>query len=283
MPKAIFYLLLAACASFAGCSQRIGPVPVQASTEPFTQYRNIVYGTDSIQQSMDVTLPPNGDKRTTPVVILIHGGSWVVGAKNDFYGLGLDTFFAANGCALININYRLDQYYPYPAAVEDLGLVMAYLKNKANAWKINPNKVCIFGRSSGAHLALLYAYAHNQDNRIKAVIDGFGPVNFIDSSIIYTELGLNVTYMLGAYNSHTQQWHDASPIFYMAGAVPTVIYQGTADSLVYPIQSQMLQDSLMARGVPSLYFQWVGNRHGWSQDRWLQSRDATMAWIKHFL
>ncbi len=252
-------------------------------TVPFISYFNQLYGTDTLLQTMDVTLPLTRDEVNTPVVILVHGGSWVAGAKNDFYGLGLDTFFTSNGCAMVNINYRLCTSYPYPDALDDIGLVMNYIKRNASRWRVNPDRICILGRSSGSQLALLYAYSRNADKRIKAVIDGFGPTNLTDSTIVNTQLGLNVTNMLGDYATYPDLWHDASPIYHMNGAVPTVIFQGTVDELVYPKQSLMLQDSLIARSVPSLYIPWVGAGHGWSQENWIASQNATITFVKKYL
>jgi acetyl esterase/lipase len=141
------------------------------------------------------------------------------------------------------------------------------------------------GKSSGSQIALLYAYSLNTEGRIKAVIDGFGPTNFVDSSIVYDpNLGGNVAALLGGpYVTNKQLWHDASPIFYMSGAVPTVIIQGTLDQVVYPIQSLMLQDSLVNRSIPSIYFSWDGNGHGWDQEKWLQCSDAAWEFVHRYL
>ena len=250
---------------------------------PFVVYKNIVYGTDTVQQDMDVYLPAQRDIENTPVIIMIHGGAWVTGNKTDFNGLGLDTFFTANGCALINMNYRLDGDYRYPAPVDDIGMAMDFIKQQAAAWKINPDRVCLLGRSSGSQLALLYAYSRNSDNRIKAVIDGFGPTDLIDSSMTEAAIGINLTVLLGPYEYNQKAWHDASPVFFMKGAVPTVIFQGTLDVEVNPVQSQILRDSLSARGVPCMYVSWVGAGHGWNVPDWNQWRDTTIKWVKRFL
>jgi acetyl esterase/lipase len=260
-----------------------GPKDNVKPSLPAQSYKNVLYGTDTTQQNMDVYLPAGRDTGNTPVVILIHGGSWVTGEKEDFDGLGLDTFFNDNGCALVNMNYRLDGQYKYPAPIDDIDLVMNFIKQKAGEWKINPNRVCLFGKSAGSQLALIYAYGHNKDNRIKAVVDGFGPTDLTDTSIVNTTLGGNVGYMLGPYNTNAQAWAEASPVNYMQGAVPTIIFQGTADVLVYPVQSQMLQDSLVTRNVQCMYVSWQGDGHGWDQNQWIQWRSATMDWLRRFL
>jgi acetyl esterase/lipase len=275
-----FLTVTTAAVLLASCKQE-ATVPDKAVKGDFVTYKDVVYGKDSVDQSVDVHLPKTGNKR--PVFILLHGGAWAVPGKFDFDGLGLDTFFTYNGYAVVNMNYRLIPKYTYPAAVDDIGLVMDLVRKKATEWNLDPDRVCLLGRSSGAHLALLYAYSRNDDKRIKAVIDYCGPVDFTDSTVAYAPLGANVAALLGPYQSHTQVWHDASPINYLAGAVPTVILQGTNDSLVFPVQSQLLQNGLLHLGVPCMYISCQGDGHGWRQDRWVEWRDATLQWLKYFL
>ncbi len=282
-----FAVFLIICTFFnISCTHKSAPnnplVIQPKDTRCFITYKNLVYGQDSTAQSMDLYLPMYVNKKS-PIIILIHGGGWSSGNKDDFNNIGLDSFFTAHNCAVVTMNYRLVNSCPFSAEVDDIGLVIDYLKQKSIEWNIDPNRICLFGRSSGAHLALLYAYTRNSDKNVKAVIDMFGPTNLADSSIIVTPLGINVTDMLGAFLSNSQAWHDDSPIFYTHSAVPTVILQGTNDSVVYPIQSEMLEDSLFANKVPYLYLPWQGNGHGWNKSRWLESRDVTIAWIQRFL
>jgi len=285
------YIVLILLISASSCTRRDPAVDVTPvlSSVPFIFYQNVVYGADPNEQDLDVDLPLVRDTINTPVVILIHGGGWEAGSKADFYGLGLDTFFTANGCAVVDMNYRLDgnSYngvnYAYPDCLDDVGHVMNFLKQKAAEWQINPNRVCMLGKSSGAHLALLYAYSLNAGGRVKAVIDGFGPTDFCDSTVVDAALAGLVTGMLGPYASNMQAWHNASPIFYLAGAVPTAIMQGTSDTLVYPIQSFMLEDSLLTRGIPCQFYPWVGDYHGWDQTKWMECRKPILSWLKNYL
>ncbi len=265
----------------SGCTHPAYVAPSPAG--PFDSWKNVLYGSDTQQQIMDVYLPIKRDPVNTPVVMLIHGGSWVTGSKDELNTSGMDTFFTAHGWAVVNINYRLDQKYQYPAPVDDIGMVMDYIKQHAAQWNINPDRVCLLGKSSGSQLALMYAYSRNTDGRVKAVVDCYGPTNFTDSSIAAGPLGINVTVLLGAFPANEQSWHDASPIYYMNGAVPTVIFQGTADQLVYPIQSDMLRDSLLAHGKPCMFVNWQGAGHGWNGPGWEQWKYGVLDWVKRYL
>jgi acetyl esterase/lipase len=279
----IYTVLMAfSLAILTGCHRSHDADVVPNAGVPVT-YKDVVYATDTVQQSMDVYLPANRSAAITPVVVLIHGGGWLRGDKADFDGLGLDTFFTSRGCALVNMNYRLDTKYEYPAPVFDIGLVLDYVQRKSVEWGVNAGSVCLFGRSSGSQLAMMYAYGGNKDGRVKVVIDGFGPTDLTDSTVAYAPLGEDVAGLLGTYAANPQAWHDASPLYYIASAVPTVIFQGTNDSLVYYKQSALLQNSLNSHHVPCLFAEWQGVGHGWAQDKWLAWSNTTYDWIRRFL
>ncbi len=282
LKSSIFYCFAILCVVFS-CTRPKTFDPVIPEHGPFTQYMNVVYGHDDTeQQSLDVALPLHRNIKTTPVLILVHGGAWSAGYKNDFYGYGLDTFFTAHGYAVVNINYRLDFQHPYPAGLNDLGLVVDFIRQRATVWQVNPNKIFFLGRSAGAHLALLYAYSIDKGRRVRAVIDGFGPVDLEDSTIAYGKLKNNVSYMLGSLAQNRERWREASPINYMASAVPTIILQGTADSLVPAKQSNRLYDSLVSRGISALYIPWQGNAHGWLTERWKEHQDESVAFMDRY-
>ena len=266
----------------SGCHKSHNNVVVP-NIDTAVAYKNIVYATDSVLQAMDVYLPANRDVANTRVIILIHGGGWAYGDKSNFDGAGLDSFFNSKGCAVVNMNYRFDINTPYPASLYDIGQVMDYIKRKSQEWKVNPDRICLMGRSAGSHLAMMYAYNSNKDGRIKAVIDGFGPTDLVDSTVVFGPLAKDVNALLGAYSFNTQAWHDASPLFYASTGVPTVIFQGTIDSTVYFSQSTMLMDSLLHYGVPCMFAPWIGHGHGWFQDEWVEWRAATYDWISQFL
>lgn len=283
MRKSRFLLLLMAGFALTACHKdhNLDLVP---NPHEYKEYKDVLYATDTAQQTMDVYLPPDRDDISTPVVVLIHGGGWRDGDKKDFDGQGIETFFISKGWAVVNMNYRLDDKYSYPAPIYDIGQVLEYIKLKQNEWNINPDRICLLGRSAGAHLALTYAYSHNNEGRIKAVIDGYGPTNFTDSTVVYnSKINTVVNQLLGDYSTNEAAWQDASPINHTDSGVPTVIFQSTDDSVVFYKQASMLQESLLQYGVPCMFVTWQGYGHGWVPDEWNQWQEATYEWVKRFL
>ncbi len=239
----------------------------------------VAYGTDPAQTA-NVFLPTKQVWVRSPVILFVHGGGWVRGQAPAFGSSDMYNVFTENGYAIVDINYRLANVFPYPAQLYDIDSVLNFMDKKAAAWHIDPNRICISGQSSGAHLSLLYAYAWNTKGKIKVVIDDFGPTDLIDSSVLTDHLVFDLTTFLGMpYQANPQLWKEASPIFHMAGAVPTIIYQGTVDTTVHPIQSDMLNDSLEANGIPHQYYRIIGLGHGQDDYYW----DPTLQNVLQFL
>lgn len=245
--------------------------------------KNVLYGKDSSQQVLDYYLPAGRNAKTTPVIILIHGGAWIAGDKNDFDDLGVDTTFTNIGYAAVNMNYRLCEKAGFPAQINDIQAVIKYLRENARKLHVNASRICLLGRSAGAQLALLYAYSRNTKKSVKAVIACCPPTNFIDSSVTNGPLSINVSHWLGDYATHVQLWKEASPIFYVKGAIPTVILHGALDNLVYPVQTNMLRDSLYQAGVPQLFISWPNTGHGWNIPRWPYDSGPVLKWVRNFL
>jgi acetyl esterase/lipase len=287
MRLATALILLLFCVFNISCSHPAGNTLKNIVAErqlPFSTYKNVHYAADdSAAQTMDIYIPANANGNTTGIVLFIHGGGWVAGNKDDFNGLGLDTLLAGSNMAMATINYRLAGAYPYPACLDDIGYALDHLAANAEKYHINPNRICLFGRSSGGHLALQYAYTRNSAGRIKAVVDMFGPTDLTADDIVNGVLAQDVTTLLGPYAANAAAWHDASPIYHLAGAVPTVIMHGTTDSVVYTTQSTKLEDSLIVRGVPTSFIPWTGNGHGWNTARWNESKDITVGFVAYYI
>src|SRR6476619_3602441 len=67
---------------------------------------DLSYGKDTAQR-MDIYLPSNRSVNTTKSIVLIHGGGWNSGSKNDFITY-IDSFRKRMpDYAIFNINYRL--------------------------------------------------------------------------------------------------------------------------------------------------------------------------------
>ena len=170
---------------------------------------DVSYGTDP-EQTMDVYLPAKRNKNTK-VVVLVHGGAWVSGSKEDFNNFipVIKTRFPQH--AIVNINYRLATTASpaFPKQVEDLQQVIAFLKDSDYTIA---NNYAFIGASAGAHLALLYGYKYDTAHEVKA-IGNVGPADFLDpaytSHPLYNYAAQN---LLGTANITQQMITEVSPL-----------------------------------------------------------------------
>lgn len=119
-----------------------------------TEINDIVYS-DNLQEvcKLDVLfdkakLPESG---LYPVVFNIHGGGWITGDKRFRRGVSLQ--FADAGNIVVNVNYALTPQYTYGDEVKNLFDALKWVKDHANEYKFDLNKMVITGDSAGAHLS----------------------------------------------------------------------------------------------------------------------------------
>ncbi len=135
-----------------------------------------------------------GDLTARPAILVIHGGGWIEGDKSSFasreHGVpGNIVDFAALGFVAATMNYRLAGEAPYPAALEDCQCAVRWLRAHAREYRIDPDRIGVYGNSAGGHLALLLAmppaqiktkpnapYA-DQSSRVQAAASDSGPID----------------------------------------------------------------------------------------------------------
>ena len=199
---------------------------------------NISYGADP-NKIMDVYLPA-GRGDNTEIVFLIHGGSWSSGDKSEFTEHALN--LRRMGYAVVNLNYRLvnsNGTIKLSDQINDIRDAVNFAYSKSVDWEVS-NKIGLVGTSAGAHLALLYTYAYNADDKVKTVVSLAGPVNFNDARNVSPQLASVVEGLVGAkLSSNPQAFTALSPIAKVtANSKPTLIFHGRKDTTV-PIQQSI--------------------------------------------
>jgi len=260
----IFSLTITSCKK---TSDAVADITTNAAVKLDTM--NLAYGTDP-SQKIDLYLPAARTDANTKVMVLIHGGAWSAGDKSDFTSLIPTLQSGLANYAIININYRLaapPSTNLWPTQQTDVNAAFDYIVSKASYFHYNPNKMAVMGASAGAHLALLKAYHYNSDNKIKAVVDFFGPTDMVDLYNFQTGLQKQLfeLFMSGTPTTNTTGYFNASPLnFVTTGVPPTIIFHGTADAVVPYSQSVRLNTALQNAGIGHQYKEYSGETHGFN-------------------
>ncbi len=253
--KSSKFLFISILFFLVSCSKDTDPMP----TEPLeaTQFLDETYGSE-VNQDYDIYLPENRTAET-PVIIIVHGGFWSQGDKDDMNLLVAVARNKSAEFAIVNTNYRLATLTSnqHPAQVNDIQMLITELESKKEEYQISNNYYFI-GASAGAHLALLHAYKNDTNHHVKAVCSIVGPTDFTDPA--YVDSG-NVQFQLfgevflgDTFENNPSLYEDASPITHVdAQDAPTIMFYGGKDELIPVSQATRLEDKLTEAGIPVEY------------------------------
>ena len=186
----------------------------------------------------------SGHSGKRPALVFIHGGAWVVGDKRE-QGLPLCHHLATLGWVCANANYRLSPGATYPDHVVDAREAVAWLREHADDYGVDPEFIAIAGNSAGAHIAAMTALtgeaasadgSEARDASVQAVITLYGVYDFTNRLGVHGRTfidGLIGPHVLKAFfETEPERFHAASPMDHVEKAsVPWLILQGDRDSL----------------------------------------------------
>jgi len=210
---------------------------------------------------MDVLYPAKPKAIPTPAVVYIHGGGWTSGDKSTGAGATDTQEILARGYVVAAVNYRLAPMYKWPAQIIDVKCAIRHLRANAAKYKIDPNKIGVWGGSAGGHLVSMLGTTDksagfdvgeylDQSSRVHAVADLFGPADL--PAMLVGSAAPAIGAIFGAASREDPILAKASPVTYITpDDPPFLILQGDKDTTVPPAQSQELYDRLIAGGVNS--------------------------------
>ena len=249
---------------------------------------NIVYGQNLNFAGTNTILKldfyePTGDTATVrPLILWIHGGSFLGGAKTDADMVALSQAFSKKGYACASIDYRtgfvpIDSANSVKAvmrAVQDARAALRFFyKDRAdgiNTYKIDTNNIFIGGSSAGAIAALHLTYLDRT-----CEINGYVPTGNLTAlgglegnsgNPCYSSNVNGVINLCGALASYG--WLEA-------GNLPLCSMHGTNDGtvkynrgvvnpgvpLMYLDGSRMLHEQAQEVGVQSNFYTFYGAGH----------------------
>lgn len=132
------------------------PLQARAPRDGVAMRGDIAYGPDP-RHRLDVWVPQQARETLSPVVVFFHGGGYIGGERSPVPGLIYDNvpiFFARHGLVGVNATYRLAPQHRWPSGGEDVGRVVAWLRDNARAFGGDPRRIFLVGHSAGAtHVA----------------------------------------------------------------------------------------------------------------------------------
>ena len=243
------------------------------------QVDTAVYTTSSYGDvSLDVYYKAD-DAADKPVILYVHGGGWTGGSRKDhaYYSRA----YAHHGYVAVSVDYDLSDEERHLADSTELQLTHAlgWIATNIHRYGGNADALYITGDSAGGNLALEIGYkvadgTYTQANgvalpkaRALAVTYpvAYPHVFYANDDLV---LGNPSKAMCTAYTGGTP---DEIPAVYAsicpaehvdAATPPTMIVVGEADTMVQPIQSYHLAETLTKQGVDNRLVRLPHLNHG---------------------
>ena len=149
--------------------------------------------------ALDLYMPLNVSDSN--LVVWVHGGAWRSGSKQDMpLGRLVDA-----GYTVASVDYRLSPVAPFPAQIHDVKAAIRYLRARSAVYGYQADRIAIAGASAGGHLAALVGTTNgdselegtvgehlDQSSAVQAIVDYYGPTNFMTILPQSTPHGLGV-------------------------------------------------------------------------------------------
>ena len=274
----LFLALCLGCSKDSSEEETIGVVPEVVEAY---QALNVSYGSDE-NQVFDIYLPENRTT-STKILILIHGGSWVSGDKSDMSSVKAFISALHPNVGIVNMNYTLAGINnpPIPMQTEDISMVVDYLSmNKSSL--IVSDDIGFIGLSAGAHLSLLWSYAHDVNNQVDMVCSIVGPANFTDPAYYDNVVYQPVFQLFG--NPSIEFLESASPYHRATtSSPPTLLFYGGMDPLVPTSQGIDMDAQLTTLGVPHEFHFYPEEGHGWEGENLLDTTSKISTYINTYI
>ena len=234
-----------------------------------TVRKNIVYKKiNGLSQLMDVYYPANFTGEKAPVVVYSHGGGWTVGSKSGFGSALQKPVFeklSAAGIICASINYRLVFYDGdalVPDCIADLKDAVRFLVENAGEYKIDVNRIGLFGDSAGAQMAMVAGLEPAMN--IAAIAEWFGPADFIEWDPDGASTSRFGPRLGGTVEEIPEIYRQMSPVFALTETSPPLLaIHGDGDTSIPISQSRRLKARGDETGASVDYVEVKNAGHNW--------------------
>jgi len=210
-----------------------------------------------------------------PAVLQIHGGAWVLGFK-EYQGIPLLSHLASQGWVGFNIDYRLSPKASFPEHLIDCKRALAWIREHADEYGIDPEFIVVTGGSAGGHLAALVGLTagdpeyqpgfETADTTVHAAVVFYGVFDLTNR--LGTRIGgyrkmLERVVMKQRYDERPELFSRASPIDRVHAHAPTFcVIHGTRDTMTPVEDARHFVEKLREVSVkPALYIEMQGAEH----------------------
>ncbi len=255
---------------------------------------DIVYGHKlGLAMTCDV-FTPTENANGAAVLFMVSGG-WYSNWAPPEQTQHMFTPLTSRGFTVFAVRHGSSPKFSIPEAVADVRRSVRFIRLNSERFKIDPNRIGVYGMSAGGHLSLMLGTASDEGSAdakdpVERVSDR---VNAVVAYVAPTDLRIMVKDApdrLPAYarfpalELDMQSAEAHSPLVHVtADDAPTLLLAGDADDLV-PIQhSRNIQSAFEKANVTSRLVEFKGAGHGFQGEDLTKAAEEMVAWFETHL
>lgn len=248
-------------------------------TQPLDEKAVRVHYADEAHTYYDMFIPEN-PARSEEVILLIHGGAWMMGDQTMFERNAKE---ATEKCKCVSVTVDYSTLTEGANALDmenEILLAVQSVKDELASRGIRAKRMAVVGHSAGAHLALLYSYKHYTDSPIDIAFvmansapsdffdaDGKGNTTLEQSRYLLTSFLAGQPVLPKFIDKAQDRINEISPINYVSPSVPpTFLVHGDADEIVPYSNSVNLYNKLKENHVKCEFLTYPNGDHFLSND-----------------
>ena len=242
---------------------------------------------DGVDYRLDIVAPEGVPDSPRPAILYVHGGGWIGGEKTT----SSNDWLAEAGFFTASVEYRLSDVATFPAQIHDVKAAIRWIREHADEWHVDPERIGVWGSSAGGHLSALCAVTNGDEwyaggefetsSDVQCAVPICPPTDFlidwyaVGNMPVHDEAEMCVTGLLGGMPlDRIDLARKASPLWQdLAGSVPQLVIQGGADDLVPAGQVRAYTSALMQHGADVTYLEYPDEGHGVDAGIFLENED----------
>ncbi len=259
----------------------------------FTRTRDIIYGRKfGMCLTMDV-FAPTKDANGLGLILAVSGG-WF--SSHEAINPMFVNEFVKRGYTVFAVVHGSQPKFTIPEVLEDMHRATRYIRHHAKDYKVDPDRLGMYGGSAGGHLSLMQGTASDPgdpkakdpvnkvSSRVQAVACFFPPTDFLNYGEKGKEAlgrgtlsGFKAPFDFRTFDQKSRSFVPVSdeeelrkigkaisPIYHVTNDdAPALIIHGDADKLVPIQQAEIIMAKFKEVGVPAELVVRPGAGHGW--------------------